>query len=140
MTGYTTVRRRDTATQRRNNFTHCMLCVFVCSPVQRLHISLSILGGGIISTTQQTKPDSNIPGLQVASRRRTGGEITNYVPSLIAIYIIGATFCICCVSPPLLEYDTECHVNTDRSNRACKSRARKRGWGQLGAGNPQTPC
>ena len=26
------------------------------------------------------------------------------------------------------------------SNRACKSRARKRGWGQLGAGDPYTPC
>ena len=25
-------------------------------------------------------------------------------------------------------------------NRACKSRARKRGWGQLGAGGPYTPC
>ena len=24
--------------------------------------------------------------------------------------------------------------------RACKSRARKRGWGQLGAGGPYTPC
>ena len=24
--------------------------------------------------------------------------------------------------------------------RACKSRARKRGWGQLGAGNPYSPC
>ena len=24
-------------------------------------------------------------------------------------------------------------------NRACKSRARKRGWGQLGAGNPYSP-
>ena len=24
--------------------------------------------------------------------------------------------------------------------RACKSRARKRGWGQLGAGSPYTPC
>ena len=26
------------------------------------------------------------------------------------------------------------------SNRASKSRARKRGWGQLGAGNPYSPC
>ena len=25
-------------------------------------------------------------------------------------------------------------------NRACKSRARKRGWGQLGAGGPYSPC
>ena len=25
-------------------------------------------------------------------------------------------------------------------DRACKSRARKRGWGQLGAGGPYTPC
>ena len=26
------------------------------------------------------------------------------------------------------------------AHRACKSRARKRGWGQLGAGGPYTPC
>ena len=25
-------------------------------------------------------------------------------------------------------------------NRACKSRARKRGWGQLGAESPYSPC
>ena len=28
----------------------------------------------------------------------------------------------------------------DVFNRACKSRARKRGWGQLGAGSPYSPC
>ena len=28
----------------------------------------------------------------------------------------------------------------DVGNRACKSRARKRGWGQLGAGGPYSPC
>ena len=26
------------------------------------------------------------------------------------------------------------------SNRACKSRMRKRGWGHLGAGSPYSPC
>ena len=30
--------------------------------------------------------------------------------------------------------------NADTRYRACKSRARKRGWGQLGAGGPYTPC
>ena len=25
-------------------------------------------------------------------------------------------------------------------NRVCQSRTRKRGWGQLGAGDPYTPC
>ena len=33
-----------------------------------------------------------------------------------------------------------CDTNIAYCNRACKSRARKRGWGQLGAGSPYSPC
>ena len=31
-------------------------------------------------------------------------------------------------------------ITSHPSNRACKSRARKRGWGQLGARGPYSPC
>ena len=37
-----------------------------------------------------------------------------------------------------LLHDTVC--NTTTRDRACKSSARKRGWGQLGAGRPYSPC
>ena len=41
---------------------------------------------------------------------------------------------------PLPAHLADCMTSTTVVNRACKSRARKRGWGQLGAGGPYTPC
>ena len=78
-------------------------------------------------------------------RRKLEGQFLSYDTRGVWQGLQCITGCKQKSSTPGFDSATPDNFNKFRSsefdaNRACKSRARKRGWGQLGAGGPYTPC